>query len=395
MSMPSTAMSVQRELQTSSEASTATLPFLDLRAQFQEIRNELIAAVTGVLESQHFILGPEVEALEREIAEYVGAAFAIGCGSGSDALLLSQMALGIEPNDEIITTPFTFGATAGSIARLKARPVFVDIHPDTFNIDERQLEAVITPRSRAIMPVHLFGLPANMDALLEIGRKHNLAVIEDAAQAIGARWRQRSIGSLGTIACFSFFPSKNLGGAGDGGMIATNDEHLARRLRMLRVHGTAKKYHYDLLGINSRLDAMQAAILRVKLRYLDTWTQLRRRNAERYHEFFAEYGLMQRLALPHAQSTSFHVYNQYSIRVRRRDELQIYLRDHGIPTEVYYPSPLHVEPAFAYLGYRAGDFPNAEVACREVLSLPIYPELAVDQQRNVVRTISQFYQREL
>jgi dTDP-4-amino-4,6-dideoxygalactose transaminase len=384
----------QHEQQTSAESSFANFPFLDLKAQFAEIRDEVVDAVTGVLESQYFILGPEVEALEREVAEYVGAEFAIGCGSGSDALLLAQMAIGIEPNDEIITSPFTFGATAGSIARLKARPVFVDIHADTFNIDERQLEAAITPRSRAIMPVHLFGLPANMDAVLEIARKHHLAVIEDAAQAIGARWKQKSVGSLGTFGCFSFFPSKNLGGAGDGGMVTTNDQQLAQRLRILRVHGTKKKYHYDLPGINSRIDALQAAILRVKLRHLNKWTQQRQRNAECYHNLFTEYDLTQWLALPCSQETSFHVYNQYSIRAPRRDELQIYLRDHGIPTEVYYPSPLHVEQAFAYLGYRTGDFPNAEAACQEVLSLPIYPELTFDQQRAVVMIISRFYRRD-
>ncbi|RZU38909.1 DegT/DnrJ/EryC1/StrS family aminotransferase [Edaphobacter modestus] len=387
-------ISAQRDLQASVECSFANFPFLDLKAQFAEIRNDLVTAVTGVLESQHFILGPEVEALEREVAEYVGAEFAIGCGSGSDALLLAQMALGIEPDDEIITSPFTFGATAGSIARLRARPVFVDIHPETFNIDERKLEAAITPRSRAIMPIHLFGLPANMDAVLEIARKHHLAVIEDAAQAIGARWKQKYVGSLGTFGCFSFFPSKNLGGAGDGGLVTTNDQQLAQRLRILRVHGTGKKYHYDLLGINSRLDALQAAILRVKLHHLNKWTHQRRRNADRYRDLFMEYDLTKWLVLPCSQETSFHVYNQYSIRAPRRDDLQIYLRDHGIPTEVYYPSPLHVEPAFAYLGHGPGDFPNAEQACQEALSLPIYPELTFDQQRAVVMTISQFYQRE-
>jgi dTDP-4-amino-4,6-dideoxygalactose transaminase len=382
------------ELPVSAEPISVNIPFLDLKAQFAGVRDELVDAVTRVLESQHFILGPEVEALEREVAEYVGVEFAIGCASGSDALLLAQMAIGIESGDEIITSPFTFGATAGSIARLKARPVFVDIHPDTFNFDERQLEAAITPRCRAIMPVHLFGLPANMDAVLDIAQRHDVAVIEDAAQAIGARWKGRGIGSLGTFGCFSFFPSKNLGGAGDGGMITTNDPQLAQRLRLLRAHGTRKKYHYELLGINSRIDALQAAILRVKLRYLNNWTEGRRRNAATYGELFAEYHLTERSALPCTPESSFHVYNQYSIRTPRRDELQGYLRDQGILTEVYYPSPLHLEPAFAYLGYNNGDFPNAEAACREVLSLPIYPELTLDQQRAVVAAISHFYQGE-
>lgn len=371
----------------------AAIPFLDLKPQFIEIRSDLVAAVTRILESQHFILGPEVEALEHEVAEYVGAEFGIGCNSGSDALLLALMAIGIEPDDEIITSPFTFGATAGSIARLRARPVFVDICPDTFNVDERQLEAAITPLTRAIMPVHLFGLPANMDAVLDIAREHHLAVIEDAAQAIGARWKQKGVGSLGTFGCFSFFPSKNLGGAGDGGMITTNDPQLAHRLRVLRVHGTQKKYHYELLGINSRLDALQAAILRVKLRHLNKWTGQRRRNAERYNELFMEYELMQWLALPCHQESSFHVYNQYSIRTPRRDGLQAYLRSRGIQTEIYYPNPLHLQPAFSYLGHRLGDFPNAEAACLEVISLPIYPELTFDQQRAVVIAIAQFFQR--
>lgn len=371
-----------------------SVPFLDLKAQFAEMRDEILDAVTRVLESQNFILGPEVEALEDEVAGYLGVRFAIGCGSGSDALLLAQMAIGIAPGDEVITSPFTFGATGGSIARLQARPVFVDINSGTFNLDERQLEAAITPRTRAIMPVHLFGLVANMDAILEIADKRNLAVIEDAAQAIGARWKDCCAGSLGTLGCFSFFPSKNLGGAGDGGIITTNDSRLAQRLRMLRVHGARKKYQYELLGINSRLDALQAAILRIKLTHLNDWTSRRRRNAEQYRELFAEYKLTEQLALPCSPDNCFHAYNQFSIRVSQRDELQRYLRNQGVSTEVYYPSPLHLEPAFSYLGYSAGDFPNAEAVCREVVSLPIHPELTISQQRAVVAAISRFYEQE-
>jgi len=371
-----------------------SVPFLDLKAQFAEIRAESLDAVTRVLESQNFILGPEVEAFEHEVAGYLGVRFAVACASGSDALLLAQMAIGIAPGDEVITSPLTFGATAGSIARLQARPVFVDINSDTFNLDDRQLEAAVTPLTRAIMPVHLFGLAANMDAILEIAAKRDLKVIEDAAQAIGARWKDCCVGGLGTLGCFSFFPSKNLGGAGDGGIITTNDSQLAQRLHILRVHGARKKYRYELLGINSRLDALQAAILRIKLTHLNDWTMRRRRNAEQYRQLFAEYNLTDQVALPCSPGPCFHVYNQYSIRVPQRDELQRYLRDQGVSTEVYYPSPLHLEPAFSDLGYRNGDFPNAEAICREVVSLPIYPELSISQQRAVVAAISRFYEHE-
>jgi dTDP-4-amino-4,6-dideoxygalactose transaminase len=374
-----------------SAALSGPIPFLDLKAQYAGIHNEIKDAVQRVLDSQHFILGPEVEALEAEIARYVGAKFAVGCASGSDALLLALMALGTESGDEVITTPFTFGATVGSIARLQARPVFVDIRPDTFNLDERQLESVVTSRTRAIMPVHLFGLPANMDAVREVAGRHNVAIIEDAAQAIGSKWKGQGIGSIGTIGCFSFFPSKNLGCAGDGGMMTTDDSELAQRLRILRSHGTKRKYQYEILGMNSRLDALQAAILRVKLRHLDAWTEGRRQNAERYAELFAEHGLVERIGLPTAGVESFHVYNQYTIRVPQRDALISHLREQGVSTEVYYPSPLHLAPAFAYLGYGIGAFPQAEAACRDVLSLPIYPELGAERQRAIVAAIANFY----
>jgi dTDP-4-amino-4,6-dideoxygalactose transaminase len=371
----------------------APVSLLDLKAQYAGIKDEVLDAVHRVLASQQLILGPDVEAFETEIAGYVGTQFAIGCGSGSDALLLALMALGVGPQDEVITSPFTFGATAGAIARLGARPVFVDIHPETFNLDERQVEAAVTSRTRAIMPVHLFGLPANMDVILEIATHHQLPVIEDAAQAIGSKWNGRSIGTLGDFGCFSFFPSKNLGGAGDGGMITTNHPQMAQVVRTLRAHGTRRKYHYDVVGINSRLDTLQAAILRVKLRHLDEWTAARRRNAGRYRELFAEHDLLELILLPGNADASFHVYNQYTIRARQRDQLIVYLREQRISTEIYYPSPLHLEPAFACPSYGPGSFPHAEAACNEVLSLPVYPELTAEQQEAVVHAIARFYSR--
>lgn len=367
------------------------LPFLDLKAQFADIRAEVLAAVVRVLESQHFILGLEVEHFEEELARLIGCRFAIGCASGSDALLLALMALEIGPRDEVITTPFTFVATAGSIARLGARPVFVDIDPQTFNIDPRQIVKAITSRTRAIMPVHLFGLPADMDSVLEIAAKHRLMVIEDSAQAIGARYRGKAVGTLGTFGCFSFFPSKNLGGAGDGGLITTDDPRLADCLKVLRTHGSRRKYEYELLGVNSRLDALQAAILRVKLRHLEEWTEGRQRNAQRYQTLFAELDLTGRIELPRAPTDRTHTYNQFVIRVQERDGLRSFLKEKGIPTEIYYPLPLHLQRAFTYLGNKGGDFPQAEQASRRVLALPIYPELAEEQLNAIVAAIAEFY----
>ncbi|MGA8220491.1 MAG: DegT/DnrJ/EryC1/StrS family aminotransferase [Candidatus Acidiferrales bacterium] len=365
--------------------------FLDLKAQFATIRGEVMDAIAGVMESQQFILGREVRLLEEEVAARLGASHAVSCASGSDALLLAMMAAGIGPYDEVITTPFTFFATAGSIARLGAIPVFVDIDPETLNIDPNALERAITPRTRAIMPVHLFGLPAEMDPILELARARGLAVVEDAAQAIGARYRDRSVGTVGTFGCFSFFPSKNLGGAGDGGLITSEDAALAELLRRLRAHGSLKKYHHELLGINSRLDALQAAILRVKLRYLDQWMQARQHRAGRYHTLFEEIGL-KGILLPQVPSSHVtHVYNQFVIRSTKRDALREYLRGAGIPTEIYYPVSLHLQPAFAYLGYKAGDFPHSELASRQALALPVYPELTDSQQQAVVNTIAAFY----
>ncbi len=365
--------------------------FLDLRAQFASIRDEVMAAVTRVFESQYFILGPEVKLLEEEVAAKLGAKFAIGCASGTDALILSLLAAGIGPGDEVITTPFSFIATAGSIAHVGARPVFVDIDPVTFNINPTLIAAAITPKTRAIMPVHLFGLPADLDPILEIASANGLLVIEDAAQAIGSRYNERSIGTLGDFGCFSFFPSKNLGGAGDGGLITTNDPARAERLRMLRGHGSKKKYHHDILGTNSRLDALQAAVLRVKLPHLDSWAASRRNRAERYRKLFDEKNLASFVTYPPQPAANFHhVYNQFTLRVPLRDELREFLRGAGIPTEIYYPLCLHLQPAFQYLGYKRDALPEAEKASREVLSLPVFPELKDAQQDLVVQSIAAF-----
>src|ERR1700719_527078 len=365
--------------------------FLDLRAQFATIRDEVMQAVAQVFESQYFILGPEVKLLEDEVAAKLGAKFAIGCASGTDALILSLLAAGIGKGDEVITTPFSFIATAGSIAYAGAKPVFVDIDPVTFNINPALLEAAITPKTRAIMPVHLFGLPADMDPILAIAREHNLVIVEDAAQAIGSRYGGRSTGTFGEYGCFSFFPSKNLGGAGDGGMITTNDAGIAERLQMLRVHGSKKKYFHEMIGTNSRLHALQAAELRVKLRHLDGWQQGRQNRADRYRRLFESAGLNSFIGVPPRPPAKFeHVYNQFTIRSSRRDDLKAFLHSAGVPSEIYYPLCIHLQEAFAYLVHTPGDFPESEKASKEVLSLPVYPELPDAQQDRVVQAIADF-----
>jgi dTDP-4-amino-4,6-dideoxygalactose transaminase len=374
--------------------STAKLQFdfLDLRAQFATIREEVMQAVAQVFESQYFILGPEVKLLEDEVAVKLGAKFAVGCASGTDALILSLLCAGIGEGDEVITTPFSFIATGGSIAYVGAKPVFVDIDPVTYNINPALLEAAITPRTRAIMPVHLFGLPADMDPILAIARAHNLVVIEDAAQAIGSRYSGRFTGTFGQYGCFSFFPSKNLGGAGDGGMITTNDPAIAERLQMLRVHGSKKRYFHEIIGTNSRLHALQAAVLRVKLRHLDAWQQGRQNLAERYRRLFESAGLCSFITAPPRPPAKFeHVYNQFTIRSPRRDALKTFLHAAGVPSEIYYPLCIHLQEAFAYLGHAPGDFPESEKASREVLSLPVYPELPDAQQDRVVQAIADFH----
>jgi dTDP-4-amino-4,6-dideoxygalactose transaminase len=348
-------------------------------------------ALARVMESQQFILGREVQSFEAEIATLVGARSAVGCASGSDALLLALLALDIGSGDEVITTPFTFVATAGAVAWVGAKPVFVDIQPETFNIDPNLIEPAITDRTRAIIPVHLFGLAADLDAILNMAEEHKLAVIEDAAQSIGARYHGKLVGNLGTFGCFSFYPSKNLGGAGDGGLVTTNDPGLGDRLRLLRVHGSRQKYHYEILGINSRLDALQAAVLRVKLAHLEEWTRAREYYAGRYRTMFAGYGLEKHLKFPPVPGDRLHVYNQFVVRCPERDRLREFLRGRGIPTEIYYPVPLHLQPAFAYLGYKPGQLPQSEAASREVLALPIYPELREEQQTLVVDAIAAFY----
>ncbi len=374
------------------QPSAVGFDFLDLKAQFATIREEVMEAVTRVMESQKFILGDEVRMFEEEIAAKLGARHAVACASGSDALVLSMMAAGVGRGDEVITSPFTYVATAESISRVGAKPVFADIDPQTFNINPNRIQEAITPATRAIVPVHLFGLPADLDPILSLANAHGLAVIEDAAQAIGAQYEGRFAGTIGTLGCFSFFPSKNLGGAGDGGLVATDDPSLADRLRLLRVHGSRKKYHHEILGVNSRLDALQAAILRVKLRHLEDWTSSRQAAAQRYCELFKGEGLEEFVDWPSAAPPdSKHVYNQFTIRCRERDKVREFLGATGISTEIYYPISLHLQPAFSYLGCIPGQYPEAERASREVLSLPIYPELNPARQDFIVHTISQFY----
>lgn len=379
-----------------------TVPILDLKAQYVSIRAEVQAAFERVMESQHFILGPEVEALEKEIANYSQCQFGIGVSSGTDALLVSLMAIGIKPGDEVITTPYSFFATAGAIVRLGARPVFVDIDLDTLNMDSGRLEAAVTARTRAILPVHLAGQMADMDSIMEVARRHNLYVIEDACQALGAEYHARRAGSIGHLGCFSFFPSKNLGGAGDSGMVVANDPALADRVALLRNHGHRPKYYNQAVGGNFRMDAIQAAILSVKFKYLEAWTGGRQRNAALYKRLFIEAGLASEdprrrtdmpVILPKEAEGRRHIYHLYQVRVQRRDELMSYLKVNGIGSEIYYPVPLHLQACFTELGYQSGSMPNAENAARSTMALPIYPELEDRQIEHVVQTMKEFYQK--
>ena len=384
-----------------------TVPLLDLKAQYAQIRAEVMPIIDAVCASQQFILGEHVRGLEAEIAGYCGASFGIGVSSGTDALLLAVMALNIGAGDEIVTSPFTFFATAGIIARVSARPIFCDIDPVTFNLSPAAVQSFIDRdcvvhdgglvnrvtggRVRALLPVHLYGQSADMDALMAIARRYGLKVIEDAAQAIGTEYRGVRVGSIGDIGCFSFFPSKNLGAFGDAGLCTVNDAELAEHLRVLRVHGGKPKYYHAFVGGNFRIDELQAAVLRVKLKYLDGWTEGRRRNAATYDAAFRRAGLGDSVVTPVAAAGGRHIFNQYVVRVARRDDLKQYLGEQGIGTEIYYPVPLHLQKCFEYLGYRAGDFPQSERAAAETLALPIYPELSESQLAHVASSVAKFY----
>jgi dTDP-4-amino-4,6-dideoxygalactose transaminase len=364
------------------------IPLLDLKAQYAPIREEIRAAIDRVADAQYFIGGPEVEGLEREVADYSQCRHGIGVTSGTDALLVALMAVGIKPGDEIITTSYSFFATAGSIYRLGAAPVFVDISLSDYNIRPDLIEAAITDRTKAIIPVHLYGQMADMDPIMEVARRHNLVVIEDAAQAIGSEYKGRRAGSIGHFGCFSFFPSKNLGGFGDGGMITTNDADLAHKARLLRNHGAEPKYYHKLVGGNFRLDALQAAVLRVKLKYLDGWTEGRQRNAAQYRRLFAEAGLAgANVVLPTEEPRRRHIYNQFVIGTTRRDAVIAVLKERKVGHEIYYPVPLHLQECFAACGYGPGDLPASEQAARETLALPIYPELTEEMQGGVVDAV--------
>ena len=355
------------------------VPFVDLKAQYQTIKSEIEAAISRVVESGRYILGPEVEKFEKDFAKYVGARFCVGVNSGTAALQLALMATGVGATDEVIVPANTFFATAETVSTAGARPVFVDADSVAYTIDVSKIENAITPRTRAIIPVHLYGQPADLDPVFEIARRHNLSVIEDAAQAHGAEYKGRRVGALGDVGCFSFYPAKNLGAYGDAGAIVTDDDMVARRLRLLRDHGSDRKYYHEIVGYNFRLETLQAAVLAVKLRHLESWTRLRRRHAAQYHELLKTSSLV----LPRELEYARHVYHLYVVQSDRRDELQRKLAAAGVQTGIHYPVPIHLQPAYSSLGYRAGDFPETEKQSQRVLSLPMFAELT-DEQINLV-----------
>ena len=378
---------------TSETTQNRPVPLLDISRQNQPLEDEIMAAIESICKSGQFVLGPEVTRLEERIAQYCDTKFAIGCASGTDALLLSMMAIDIGPGDEVILPSFTFFATASCVTRLGATPVFVDIDPDTFNLDPKEVASSVTSKTRAIIPVHLFGQPAEMDEIMEIAKKHDLDVVEDAAQAIGAEYHGRKVGSIGEVGCISFYPTKNLGCFGDGGMITTSDPHLAKRMRELRAHGMEKRYHHHEIGINSRLDSIQAAVLNIKLDHLDSWGDARAANATKYDQFFKKRNLNSRVTLPKIDNSVKHVWNQFAITVPdgQRDALRAHLTANRIGSEIYYPIPLHRQESLAYLNYKSGTLPNTEQAADEILNLPIFAELQDDEIESVVDGISNFY----
>ncbi|NME97470.1 DegT/DnrJ/EryC1/StrS family aminotransferase [Aneurinibacillus aneurinilyticus] len=370
------------------EQTMRKVSLLDLTAQYEDIKPEIKQAVDNVLESGNYIMGPFVKSFEQAMAEYCGTKYAIGVANGTDALLLTLDALGVGAGDEVITTPFTFFASAEVISQLGATPVFVDIDPSTYNMDPAKLEAAITPRTKAIMPVHIFGQPVDMDEILEIANKHNVSVVEDACQAIGSKYKGQRIGSLGTAGCFSFFPTKNLGGYGDGGIVVTNDEELARKIQILRVHGSNPKYYHSVIGYNSRLDALQAAMLQVKLKYIDQWNQQRRDKAAIYTEALKDLSI----TLPRVKENREAVFHLYIIQTKYRDELMDYLKEHGIASGVYYPVPLHKQEVYSNLGYEAGSLAESEKASLGTMALPLYPELSMDDQEYVISVVREFFE---
>jgi dTDP-4-amino-4,6-dideoxygalactose transaminase len=368
------------------------VPLLDLTEQNQILRQQIEGALGRVLDTNAFILGGEVKALEDELAAYCGTKYAIGCASGSDALLLALMAVDVNAGDEVITTPYSFFATVSAITRLGAVPVFVDIDPQTYNLDVSQVEAKITGRTKAVQPVHLYGQCADMDALKAVCEQHSIPIVEDAAQAIGAEENGNRAGAMSEVGCFSFYPSKNLGGMGDGGFMTTDDDELAEKLFALRVHGSKERYYHKWVGLNSRLDGFQGAVLRVKLPHLDDWSELRKSNADRYRELFTDAGLNEQIGLPFEREKCRHIYNQFVIRIpQHRDGLQEFLKKNDVGTDIYYPVPLHLQECFEYVGYHEGDLPEAELASKQTLALPIFPELKPEQQEFVVEKISEFF----
>jgi len=366
------------------------VPLLDLQAQYRPLRDEILAALTRVCDSQRFIMGPEIDALESELSRQLGVTHAIAVSSGTDAILLALMALDIKPGDEVVTPTYSFFATAAAVERVGARPVLVDIDPATFNIDVAQTVAALTPKTKAIIPVHLFGLCADLDPIVDAASRAGIPVVEDAAQAIGSTYKSRPAGAIGALGCFSFFPSKNLGAFGDAGLVTTNDDTLARRARLLRTHGMEPKYYHHLVGANFRMDAIQAAVLRVKAPHLAAWTEGRRANAARYRSLFSAAGLDGIVTLPAEPPDRRHIFNQFVIRTPERDALKRHLDERGVGNEIYYPVPFHLQPCFAHLGHRRGDFPHAERAAAESLAIPIYGELTLEQQQAVVSAVAEF-----